>query len=159
MNCPEENTIGMFVDGMLPKERSVELSEHIQNCSQCRKIRDEFVQINELTKSSFAVNVEQKHLDELKEKIKGSATGRRGFTPARIYNITSELFWISTQVAAMFLIACAVAFMLSTGRAPAMAAGHTEGFGPRIIPRAGVRDEKPIVDILREKDRTVAKLF
>lgn len=159
MNCPEEKKIGMLLDGALAEEQAAELSEHIQTCSHCQNKRKEFARINELAKSSFSANMEQQYLDELKERIKERACGKQGYAPARIYRIGGELFWLATQVAAVFLIVCAVTLVLFAGRAPAMGSARAGGFGPRMAPRIEVRVEKPVVDVLRERQRDVTRLL
>ena len=159
MNCPDDKMIGMLLDGTLRDEQAAELSEHIQTCAHCRKIRDELAHIDDLAKSSFYTNMEQQYLDELKEKIKERDKGKQGYAPARIYRIAGELFWFATQAAAIFLVAFAVGFILFAGRAPVMGSGRAGGFGLRMAPHIEAHAEKPIVDILREKDRAVARLL
>lgn len=159
MNCPEDKMIGMLLDGSLADDQAAELSEHIQTCSHCQRKRNEFAQIDELAKTSFSPNMERQYLDELTERIKERARGKQGYAPPHIYRIGGELFWFVTQAAAIFLIACAVTFVLFAGRAPAMGSASAGGFGPRMAPRIEVHAEKPVVDILREKERTVARLL
>lgn len=157
MNCPEEKTIGMLVDGVLPEAERTELFEHIKKCAQCGRVHAEIIRINELAKTSFSCP-EGRYLDELTLKIKERYEKDSDSPRVRNSGAAVEIFWGVIQAAALFLIACAVAFVLFASK-PSASGGGLKDIEPGIATRIAVQPEKPIADILKEKERTMTKLL
>ncbi|MCK5116363.1 MAG: zf-HC2 domain-containing protein [Candidatus Aegiribacteria sp.] len=60
MNCPDFNTLMMFLDGELGEERMKEVSEHVGQCSRCRNLIDSQRNLETSWRDSFVTPEDDK---------------------------------------------------------------------------------------------------
>ena len=108
MNCPYENRIQMFLDGVLSKSQAGEIKAHIAGCAKCKAVFDALGKVDSLARMESLAPPRDDYWNTLGHGLRSRAPAPRGRRNAAAL----PWFWIAAHVAALFIVVTACVFLL-----------------------------------------------
>ena len=107
MNCPYENRIQMFLDGVLSKSQAGKIQEHIAGCAKCKAVFDALGKVDSLVRMESLAPPRDDYWNTLGHGLWSRARAPHG----RRNTKALPWFWIVAHAAALFIVVTACVFL------------------------------------------------